>query len=290
MADERGTTRDYPAYRPKPASWTKLFGTFLVALDPFKLLVAAAGILFTALGWWLISLIAYSLYSDPKLSYYEGKVPKDVPEDQRQASAQREYKKALDSWALMHELAGPSDQPNSGFANYYQQRHPAGSLRNERFALGYGGKYRTKPWAGNRRPNPVHMTRTVLSGSGQARRAALGQFPAYQLPNLVEPLLKFLGPVYYLFDPRADFGIKLYLVLLILWFLVVWGFFGGVITRMAVLQLSGKEGGGVRESIAFVRRRYVSYLLSPTIPIALIGFFAFCCFLFGLLHWIPGFG
>jgi hypothetical protein len=110
------------------------------------------------------------------------------------------------------------------------------------------------------------------------------------LPNLIEPLLKFLGPVYYLFDPRATFWVFLYLLLLILWFLVVWAFFGGVITRMAVLQLSGKEGGGVRESIAFVRRRYISYLLSPLIPIGLIGFFVLCCFLFGLLHWIPGFG
>src|SRR5262245_785122 len=290
MADERGMVRDYPAYRPKPASWTKLFGTFLVALDPFKLLIAALGILFTALGWWLVSLVAYSLYSEPKLSYYEGKVPKDVPEEQRQGWAQREYNKARDSWALMHELAGPTEQPNSEFAKYYQERHPAGSFRNERFALGYGGKYRTMPWAENRGPNPFLMTRTVVSGTGQERREVFGQFTTYQLPNLIEPLLKFLGPVYYRFDPRADFGIKLYLILLIIWFIVVWGFFGGVITRMAVLQLSGKEGGGVRESIAFVRRRYVSYLLSPIIPIALIGFFVLCCFLFGLLHWIPGFG
>ena len=70
------------------------------------------------------------------------------------------------------------------------------------------------------------------------------------MPNLIEPLLKFLTPVYYLFDSRAGFWTYVYLLLLIVWLLVVWAFFGGVITRMAVLQLSGKEGGGVREAIA----------------------------------------
>ena len=68
MAEERGSARDYPAWKSKPTSWTKLFGTFLVALDPFKLLVAAAGVLATALGWWLISIIFYYSWSVPKES------------------------------------------------------------------------------------------------------------------------------------------------------------------------------------------------------------------------------
>ena len=188
---------------------------------------------------------------------------------------------------MMHELAGPTERANPKFAEYYQARHPAGTVRNERMARGYGGKYRLMPWSENRGPNPFLMTRTVVSGSGPERREVLGQFATYQLPNLVEPLLKFLGPVYYLFDGRANFWVLLYLLLLILWFLIVWGFFGGIITRMAVLQLTGKEGGGVREAVAFVRRRYVSYLLSPLIPIAIIGFLVLCCFLFGLIHWVP---
>ena len=44
-----------------------------------------------------------------------------------------------------------------------------------------------------------------------------------------EPLLKFLTPVYYLTDARASFWVYIYLLLLILWLLVVWAFFGGVI-------------------------------------------------------------
>jgi hypothetical protein len=293
MADDRGQARDYPAWRPKPASWTKLFGTFWYALDFRKLLLVALGILFTSLGWWIISWIFYACWTEPRFDEYQRESKEQSKldsEEKRDSWARTEYARAMDRWALVHELAGPSTTPNGRFAAYYNERHPEVAGRNVRMSEGYGGKYRTMPWSENRGPNPFLMTRTLVSGSGPERREVLGQFTTYQLPNVVEPLLKFLGPVYYFFDPRADFWIHLYLVLLVLWFLVVWAFFGGVVTRMTVFQLTGKEGGGVFESIAFVRRRYFAYLLSPIIPLALIGFFVLLCFLFGLLHWIPGFG
>lgn len=293
MAEERTGSQGYPAWRPRPASWTKVFGTFLVALDPFKLIVAAGGILVTALGWWLISLIFYSAWTEPKLSTFEERSKKDSKletEDDRQRWAKKEYARSLDSWALMHELAGPTERSNATYANYYLERHKEPVTRNARLAEGYGGKYRTMPWAENRGPNPFLLTRTVVSGSGPERRYALGQFATYQVPNLIEPLLKFLTPVYYLFDHRANFWVYVYILLLIFWLLVVWAFFGGVLTRMAVLQLAGKEGGGLREAITYVRRRYLSYLLSPLVPIFLIGFLVLCCMLFGVIHWIPGVG
>jgi len=293
MAEERTGSQGNPAWRPKPASWTKVFGTFLVALDPFKLIVAAGGILVTALGWWLISLIFYSAWTEPKLSTFEEKAKKDSKletEEDRQRWAKKEYAKSLDSWAMMHELAGPTERYSTLYSNYYLERHTDPLNRNARLAEGFGGKYRTMPWAENRGPNPYLMTRTVVGGTGPERRSALGQFATYQVPNLIEPLLKFLTPVYYLFDHRASFWGYIYILLLILWLLIVWAFFGGVLTRMAVLQLAGKEGGGLREAITYVRRRYLSYLLSPLVPIFLIGFLVLCCMLFGLIHWIPGVG
>lgn len=293
MAEERAGTQGYPAWRPKPASWTKVFGTFLIALDPFKLLVAAAGIMATAFGWWLLSLIFYSAWTEPTPEQFRDKAKKQsdlASEDDRERWARREYGKALDSWALMHELAGPTQSSSERYAIYYQERHPDKATWNRHLAEGYGGKYRHMPWAENRGPNPYLMTRTVVSGTGPERKEAMSQFGTYQLPNLVEPLLKFLTPVYYLFDHRASFWVYVYLLFLILWLLVVWAFFGGVLTRMAVLQLAGKEGAGLRESVAYVKQRYLSYLLSPLVPIFLIGFLVICCMLFGVIHWIPGFG
>ena len=290
MAEDRAGSRDIPAWKPKPASWTKIFGTFLIALDPFKLAVAAGGILATAIGWWLISVIFYSAWTKPQPSYYENRAPKDLDEPARSRGQDREYNRALGTWALMHELAGPPDEINPDYAQYYQRLHPDPASRNTRLAEGYGGKFRALPWSENRGPNPFLTARTLIGGSGVERREVLLNFGTYQVPNLIEPLLKFLTPVYYLLDPRANFWVYLYLILLILWMLVVWGFFGGVLTRMAVMQLSGKEGGGVRESIAFVRRRYLSYLLSPLVPLILIAFLVLCCILFGVIHWIPGLG
>ncbi len=290
MAEDRAGSRDYPAWKPKPASWTKIFGTFLVALDPFKLAVAACGILATAIGWWLLSIIFYSAWSTPQHSYYEGRAPKDLDEPGRIAWADREYNRALGTWALMYELAGPSDRSSPDYAQYYQRKHPDPATRNPHLAEGYGGKFRAMPWMENRGPNPFLTARTMVSGSGTERRDVLVNFGAYQVPNLVEPLLRYLTPVYFLLDPRSNFWVYLYLILLILWMLVVWGFFGGVITRMAVLQLTSKEGGGLRESVAFVRRRYLSYLLSPIVPLILIAFLVLCCILFGVIHWVPGLG
>lgn len=292
MADERGGARDYPAWKPKPASWTKLFSTFLVALDPFKLLVAAAGILATALGWWLLSVIFYGAWSVPKPSDYDSKkFSEATTEEQRAELKDAAYRKDMATWAMMYELAGPSDGSNAdakaAYTRWYQETHANKARWNSDLALGYGGKYRTMPWAEDRGPNPFLLTKSVVTGSAGERREFLGWFLGNQVPNLVEPLLKFLSPVSYLFDQRASLWVCLYLLLLIVWLLVVWGFFGGVITRMAVLQLTGKEGGGVREALAFVKDRYLAYLLSPMVPLLLIGFMVVCCILFGIIHWIP---
>src|SRR5947208_10465115 len=98
MAEERGVA----AGRPRPASWTKLFGTFLVALDPFKLLVAAAGILATALGWWLISVIFYGAWTEPKRSDFEVRANKRAADFDSEARKNEwidaEYAAAVDRW------------------------------------------------------------------------------------------------------------------------------------------------------------------------------------------------
>ena len=291
MNEERGAT--LPAGRPQPAAWTKVFGTFLVALDPFKLAVAAGGIVATAIGWWLISLVFYYSWTEPNFEDYKKRAvdrSELTAEADRGAWAQKEFDKAFDRWALMHELAGPTERPHEGYARYYQLRHPDLTRRNPHAARGYGGKYRTMPWSEDRGPNPFLLVRSVVSGSSAERQSFVGWFISDQMPNLVEPLIKLLTPVSFLFDARASFWAYVYLLLLIAWLLAVWGFFGGVITRMAVMQLAGKDDGGIREAIRYVRKRYLSYLISPLAPVGFIGFMVLCCMLFGILHWIPVLG
>ncbi len=64
---------------------------------------------------------------------------------------------------------------------------------------------------------------------------------------------------------RTDWRTIFYLGLGSLWTIAVWGFCGGVITRIAVVQLGRCERVGLMETIRFVIRR-PAYFLSPLLP------------------------
>jgi hypothetical protein len=241
MAEERAGTRDFNAR--KTLSWTELLRTFLIALDPFKLVVAAIGILATAVGWWVISAVFFAAWGDP---------PKD-PSEADQAERDR--------YDFMKNVAGP------------------------------GGQFRSMPWSEYRGRNPIVVTEVLVKGSEPNRVSTLLHYFANQVPVLAEPLVKFLSPIAYLFHTKANFGVRLYLFVLIFWFLIVWAFFGGVITRMAIVQMAGKEGGGLRDAARFVKARYLSYFSSPIVPVLLIFAVVLGCILFGIFAiLIPAFG
>ena len=253
MAEERQVSREMD-YRKVP-SWTQILRTFLVALDPFKLLIAAFGILATAIGWWLISLVIWSMWSKPKEEDF--KPAPDAKEQEQSAELKSQQEAAFKRYEFMKEMAGE------------------------------GGRYRIMPWFEDRGPNPWTLVKTVVAGKPGERGKEVQWFYTNQAPNLIEPLRKFLSPIISLFDSKGNIWTKFYLFLILLWFLIVWAFVGGVITRMALLQLAGKEGGGLRDSVKFVSNRYMSYLFSPLVPIALILAIVFCCILFGLVRMIP---
>ncbi|NLE40058.1 MAG: hypothetical protein GX621_18740 [Pirellulaceae bacterium] len=52
-----------------------------------------------------------------------------------------------------------------------------------------------------------------------------------------------------------------------LWAVLVWGFFGGAITRAAALELAADERVGTRELLGFVRQRWLSYVAAPLFPL-----------------------
>jgi len=269
MAEERAGTREFDTR--KNLSWMELFRTFLIALDPFKLIIAAIGILATALGWWLISIVFFYSWTEPKgFTNYEAReneikdrkeaYKKDGKEENAAfAKATTEYNTELARYKLMRSLGGP------------------------------GGTYRTMPWFEERGRNPFLVARGAVAGAGEKRPTIISFF-ADQAPVLVEPLLKFLSPVLGLFDTEANFWVRVYLFCLLVWMLAMWAFFGGILTRMAIVQIAGKEGGGLRDSIRFVKNRYLSYLASPIVPILLIFAVVLGCILFGLFHLIPLFG
>ena len=261
MSDVRATSREVDLTRMFP--WMRLLRTFLVALDPFKLIVAAAGILLTALGWWLISLIVLNSWTVPKEADYvvsPSKATQDRTREQLQTEKDREFKLDDDRYKMIRILA---DQ---------------------------GGTYRTWPWMEDRGPNPYFLAKSVVGGTPGERRDLIEWFYSHQAPNLIEPLRKFLSPIIFLFDARSDFWVRVYLMALVVWMMICWAFFGGVLTRMSILQLAGRDGGGLRDAMRFVGKRYISYLISPIVPLGFIALVVVGCMFFGFIHMIPAIG
>lgn len=108
------------------------------------------------------------------------------------------------------------------------------------------GRLRTLPWFEDRGPNPYLLITgnvKMVGTEGTTRHVPWerGEFLTWlgndQAPVLLEPLVKFLRPIVYLLDPAAGGWNRIYLFLVILVALAVWGFFGGAIMRMAAVQV-----------------------------------------------------
>src|SRR5260370_592013 len=64
MAEDKVEQREFNVRQMLP--WTELFRSFQVALDPKKLLLAAAGILAMSLGWWVLAWAFYGMQTKPE--------------------------------------------------------------------------------------------------------------------------------------------------------------------------------------------------------------------------------
>jgi hypothetical protein len=160
------------------------------------------------------------------------------------------------------------------------------------------GKLRTWPWYEYRGPNPYLMVTMQLKNPDGTSTVPWepGHFLSWlgsdQVPVLLEPLFKFIGPVVYLFRPDAGGWNRVYLFLVILWTLAVWAFFGGAITRMAVVQVARhNEKISMMEALRFARARCQSFFSAPLFPLVFLAIITFFLLIFGLFEgftWIIG--
>lgn len=395
---------------PRPAAWTKIFGGFKVALDLKKLLLAAAGILLTALGWWALSwVVYYPVAAKPNWSDYSTPAKPDIDKN----SLWTEFKARRASWNLLHALAGPGPMPYDAadvaatlpeydaldellkayrrneekikvaagkdkdlnlevgtpvktYAITIADEKDAEALKGKEFALGDlkpagedfmlgavlikvtqnakelrdyrkdgadlaeldrrvqdknpahkaalktlrerllpndktgrapekpGGLLRTLPWFENRGENPYLLVSRLIkethaAQAGQSSVPPRGDFLAAfreMIPVLLEPIVKILTPVVYLFNDDADWYVKIYLILVLLYALAVWAFFGGAITRLAAVQVARNEKIPLREALVFAKDRFVSFFAAPAFPLLLLGILVLALWLFG---WVEGF-
>lgn len=62
-------------------------------------------------------------------------------------------------------------------------------------------------------------------------------------------------------------GSATFLLLAGFWTLAVWAFFGGAISRIAVVQLAADEPVGWAAALRFARRKWLSYFAAPLLPL-----------------------
>jgi hypothetical protein len=302
--------------------WTEIFRGFQIALDPKKLLLAAAGILAMALWWWFCSLAFYSPRSKPEW-------PKDYPlagfksdgDDDKSAGEKAWAKFTQDraKWNLLHEAAGTQpDKKDAGDLaqklDYFEPINRKIQVEKlDKFSLTFDGtdysyevtvkpygRIALWPWFEERGPNPVLL---VVGKAGYTDdRGAIhpvpwekGQFPSWfltnQVPVLIEPLIKFMRPVYYMvMSSPVGFLNYFYFTLILLGNLLIWALIGGAITRMAAVQIARKEKIGITEALRFTRARWISFFSAPLFPLVCVLVLVVLTVLFGLFHLIPVIG
>jgi hypothetical protein len=297
--------------------WTELFRGFQVAFDPNKLLLAAAGILVMAFGWWLLAVIFRNMPREFTENPPDWPGKYRVQDDSRKAWEQ--FKRDRDEWNLLHETAGlgkPAatvqvlDLANSPdeyeIAKGLDTTPPAnvpqgidGLVRENKLSDAKARLYLEKlgkvkpyarlatwPWWEDRGPNPYLLV-TGQAGIPWEAGRFWDWFLRDQLLVMIEPLVKFAQPIIYFFSPRSTFYTSFYFFLVMLWTLATWALFGGAITRIAAVQATRGEKIGLRESANFTLKRFLSYLMAPLFPIAVVFVILIGMLLFSLLHMIP---
>lgn len=308
MADDKVEPRDVSPSQRLP--WLHIFQSFRLALDLNKLLLAAAGLVVMAAGWWLLALVFN--YSEPEYGNYSKYGDRQW----------EEFKADHTKWGLIHKSVGnPSDRKTIVAADVAKNREEFELLR--RFETGTNaeavdklsakerdifssrdfqvklaqvqanqlreaGRMRSWPWNENRGPNPYLLATNPEARSGET--SVSDWLLKKQLPVLLEPLVKLMMPIILFFHPDAGTIIGLYALLVLFWTVVTWAIFGGAITRIAAVQFARQEKITLSEAVRFTAHRWVSFVTAPLFPLLFVGFLMLFMILFGFFHMIPLFG
>src|SRR5262245_49991346 len=308
MAEDKVEPREGNLRQRMP--WINIFQGFGVALDLNKLILAAGGIIVMALGWWLLAII-FS-YKEPEWDTGDFRRDKFGGDEQ---AAWKAFKEEHRKWALMWRAAGPvSEEKHFGPADValspeeYRQLVAAEAMKPDditaaakRFTgfrehlavvqqarLRPAGELREPWWSEDRGPNPYLLL------TGQTSAWEKGEFWDWlfrkQIPVLLEPLVKMVKPIIYFFHPDAGPLNSVYFLLVFLWTVLTWGFFGGAIARIAAVQMTRDEKLTLGEAVRYTTQRIRSFVSAPVFPLIGVGIVLIFMVLYGFIHMIPWLG
>lgn len=127
-------------------------------------------------------------------------------------------------------------------------------------------------------PNPYDV-RTTAQSPGEVFESASNVL--WQAP--ISIFLYITRPFIEMFDGRLTFAGFVFLFLCGLWELVVWGLFGGAITRIAALKFTRDEAPGILSALRHAAAKLPSYSLPPLIAMLGTGVFAIQLVILGFM-------
>ena len=138
--------------------------------------------------------------------------------------------------------------------------------------------YVTCPWMSKSGASPWEI---VMPSIGRSAHAPdMGSPP---VDAVVDPWKRLSTPVMQFLTYTQTFVGAAFLSLCVLWAALVWGFFGGAITRAAMMQLTREEPVSLGASLRFAGRRWLSYFSAPIFPLLGISVIGGGLMLLGLL-------
>jgi len=136
----------------------------------------------------------------------------------------------------------------------------------------------------------VQQNRLWPGAAGAMPTPEAGQYPTsvrqivtVEPENIRAVFWRFVEPFNDLLDDSLTVNQSAYYAFGLLWMLIIWGFFGGAITRIAAVKLGREERISTGEAIRFAARKIGSYITSPLFPLVGVVLLAIPIGLLGLL-------
>jgi hypothetical protein len=108
------------------------------------------------------------------------------------------------------------------------------------------------------------------------------------IERLSAPARNLIVPLFALLDPKNRWLAMLHALLAVGWLIVVWGYCGGAIARIAAIQEAQTRQPRIAEAVRFALRSGPPLIVTPVYPLLGLAFCSLTGLLFGLLYRIPG--
>jgi hypothetical protein len=253
--------------------WTELFRAFQIALEPYKLLLAAVAIIVLTFGWWLLALIfgVDNQFGEWPPNAPRGTNPYTVVTERRGDLISAEF------WVGNIGRRGTKTLPPEATAPAPEP--PA--------APGVAGK---EPTEKAKSPPSAAADPKRSTDSADDSQASLVLEIYNQPPVHLEPFHKFIGPVTGLLKHNPGKREWWYCLFGLIMTLAIWAIFGGAITRIAAVQIARNEKISIMEALRFSISKFLSFFAAPLIPFGGVALLALLLMIAGFLYLIPWIG